>query len=35
VVESYGGQVRFLPLLTGRSTTNLLDKICSPTEVEK
>ena len=35
VVESYGGQVRFLPLLTGRSTTNLLDKVCSLTEVEK
>jgi len=35
VVESYGGQVKFLPLLTGRSTTNLLDKVCSLTEVEK
>ncbi len=34
VVESYGGEVRFLPLHAGRSTTSLLQRICPPTEVE-
>ncbi len=35
VVESYGGQVKFLPLLTGRSTTSLLEKYCAASEADK
>jgi bifunctional ADP-heptose synthase (sugar kinase/adenylyltransferase) len=29
IVESYGGQIRFLPLLEGRSTSNLLERACA------
>lgn len=28
IVEGYGGQVRFLPLHQGRSTTGLIERIC-------
>ena len=28
VVESYGGKIRFLPLLEGRSTTRLMERAC-------
>ena len=35
VVESYGGEVRFLPLYAGRSTTDLLARIHALAEVEK
>ena len=28
IVESYGGRICFLPLLTGRSTSGLLERIC-------
>jgi bifunctional ADP-heptose synthase (sugar kinase/adenylyltransferase) len=34
VVESYGGRVKFLPLHPGRSTTNLLERICAPAAQE-
>lgn len=32
VVEGYGGQIRFLPLHPGRSTTALAEKICAAQE---
>lgn len=35
VVEGYGGEVRFLTLHPGRSTTDLLKRICSVTEGER
>jgi D-beta-D-heptose 7-phosphate kinase/D-beta-D-heptose 1-phosphate adenosyltransferase len=28
IVESYGGEVRFLPIHEGRSTTGLIERIC-------
>jgi bifunctional ADP-heptose synthase (sugar kinase/adenylyltransferase) len=27
-VEGYGGEIRFLPLHAGRSTTGLIERIC-------
>ncbi len=35
VVEAYGGQIRFLPLHPGRSTTGLLERICAAQENKK
>jgi len=35
VVESYGGEIRFLPLRQGRSTTRLMEKIRAAAESEK
>jgi rfaE bifunctional protein nucleotidyltransferase chain/domain len=35
VVESYGGEIRFLPLHQGRSTTGLMAKIRAAAENEK
>jgi rfaE bifunctional protein nucleotidyltransferase chain/domain len=35
VVEDYGGEVRFLPLHPGRSTTQLMERICAALEAEK
>jgi rfaE bifunctional protein nucleotidyltransferase chain/domain len=34
VVEGYGGQIRFLPLRQGRSTTGLLERICAAAETK-
>lgn len=34
IVESYGGEIRFLPLHQGRSTTGLMERICAPAEEE-
>lgn len=28
IVEGYGGEIRFLPLHAGRSTTGLIERIC-------
>jgi rfaE bifunctional protein nucleotidyltransferase chain/domain len=35
VVEGYGGIIRFLPVHPGRSTTELLERICAAAEAEK
>ena len=32
VVECYGGEIRFLPLHQGRSTTDLVERICAAVE---
>ena len=34
VVEGYGGSIRFLPLHQGRSTTDLIDRICAAAEAQ-
>lgn len=34
VVEGYGGVIRFLPLLEGRSTTGLIERICAAGKTE-
>jgi bifunctional ADP-heptose synthase (sugar kinase/adenylyltransferase) len=35
VVESYGGTICFLPTYPGRSTTQLMERICLAVESEK
>jgi bifunctional ADP-heptose synthase (sugar kinase/adenylyltransferase) len=35
VVEGYGGRLAFLPLREGRSTTGLVERICSAAQAEK
>jgi D-glycero-beta-D-manno-heptose 1-phosphate adenylyltransferase len=35
VVEGYGGSIRFLPLHPGRSTSELLERICAAAEAKK
>jgi rfaE bifunctional protein nucleotidyltransferase chain/domain len=34
VVEGYGGEIRFLPLRQGRSTTGLMERICAAAETK-